>query len=75
MTQVSRIPNFNSQRFHGFRIPKAKLISQIPDSESKIDIFGTGQTNIFIARQVQKSGPPFWVGSTRIDSDLIKKYK
>ena len=30
------------------------------------DIFGTGQTNI-LARQVQKSGPPVRVGSTRIE--------
>ena len=36
------------------------------------DTFGTGQTNI-LARQVQKSGPPVRVGSTRIDSDRIKK--
>ena len=36
------------------------------------DIFGTGQTNI-LARQVQRSRPPVRVGSTRIDSDRIKK--
>ena len=33
ITQISRIPNFNSQRFPGFRIPKAKLPGfQIPQA-------------------------------------------
>ena len=44
ITQISRIPNFNSQRFPWFRIPKAKFpgfripqakVSRIPDSKSK----------------------------------------
>ena len=31
------------------------------------DIFGTGKMNILASKQVQKSGPPVRVGSTRID--------